>query len=592
MPYIQQNTPPPNKIMNFSLKNFVGGLNNRSEILEPNQCSDVINMTFADDTVMEKRKGTTFFDTLLMTSPVVFIDEFKPYAGVDILLRATESELYLGDTKLCDLSGQMTGLNFLGKYFFSDGQQIRVYGQFPQETTDYIQIVGTPDPNFRLMQVVNPPQGYIALGTEHLKGRTIYNYTANQVWYEPCANELDDVYKGSSLLPEKPRYLVSHNGRLFASGSERDDDTVFIGEIHNPFYFPVATSMQLPPNSDRVVGMHVFDGALVVGRRHDIYAIHGQTNRPGLGVPVFSLQRVNSHTGWTNHYAVDIAHNSLFFLGADGNAYALSGANVTDENIASSILTKTVDLFKAPLDFTRPDLFMARTLFKDDKWYMTIKDKILVYSYRLQAWSIYGNIKARCFYDYNDVLIWGDDNGRVAMPSEDYLDHGVPFQAFWQSGSFDMDEANSYKQFREFFIVAHTFEDFKSDVYVTFEVDYADVKNAAVIANQISIWGKSKFGDRFITRNINASVPFVIGRRGRNLRFRFTNGFLIEPPVADLNALATYVNPKFDRMVYVTAEEAYYVFLSGDWVRLELEDLNQPMRVYQINGEYELRGKR
>lgn len=592
MPYIQQNTPPPNRVLSFSLTNFVGGLNNRSELLEMNQCSDVLNMTFADDTVMEKRKGATFFDTLVLPDPIVFIDEFKPYEGSDVLIRASEKELYFGDTKLANIDGQMTGLNFLGKYFFSDGSKIRVYGKFPQVATTYEHIIGTPSADFQLFQVVNPPTTYVALGTEHLKGRVIYDYEKKQVWYEPCVNELEDTFKGSNLLPEKPRYMVSHGGRMYASGSSRDNDTVFIGDMHNPYYFPVSTSMQLPPNSDRVVGMHVYDGALVIGRRHDIYAIHGQTNRPGLGVPVFSLERINSHTGWANHYAVDVAHNYLFFLGADGNAYALAGTNSGDESLASSILTKTVDLFKEPIGFEKPDLFTGRSIFADDKWYLTIKDTILVYSYRLQAWTLYKKLNARCFYEFNDVLLWGDANGRICMPSTDYLDHGVPYEAYWVSKNFDMDEANAFKQFREFFIVAYTFPEVASDIRVSFDVDYVDVRSKVSVSNQVSVFGKAKWGDRFIARNINASLPFVVGRRGRQIRFRLMNGYYPSAPVATLDGLNGYPGRKDGIIVYVQSEESYYLYDEGVWTKIGLADVNQGMRVYQVNGDYELRGKR
>ena len=49
-------TPPPNKIMTFTLSNFVGGLNNRSDQLEDNEALNLLNMEFADDTLMEKKK--------------------------------------------------------------------------------------------------------------------------------------------------------------------------------------------------------------------------------------------------------------------------------------------------------------------------------------------------------------------------------------------------------------------------------------------------------------------------------------------------------------------------------------------------------
>lgn len=592
MPYIQRNTPPPNKIHTFSLTNFVGGLNNRSEVLQANQCSSVLNMTFADDTVMEKRRGSTYVDTMKLNGELVFIDEFKPYNDHDVLIRATKTELYIGSTKMANLQGQVTGVNFAGKYFFADGDKLYVYGKFVQESTTYEKVIGTPDPNYLLLEVVNPPTSYTQLDTTHVRGVLQVNYTNKKVWYEPCKNEVDDPYKKTNVLPSKPRYLVVHNGRLFISGSEKDNDNVFISDVQNPYYFPVSLPMQLPPNSDKIVGIHVYDDGVVIGREEDIYFITGMTNRLDMGVPVFRLQKLNSHTGFANHYSVDVAHNYLFFMGSDGNAYALSSVQRDKRALASSILTKTIDFFKEPINLTKEDILKSSGLFFDDKWYVTMKDKVMIYSYRHQAWTMYNNLHARCFYKFKNILIWGDKEGRTNMPSEDYLDHGIPFEAYWTSKNFDMDDANAHKQFREFFIVAHTFADHISDVNLTFDVDYVDVKSKVLINNQVSIFGKAKWGDRFIARNINASTPFTIGRRGRTIRFTFRNGYFPANPVETHADLSGYLGKKDGVLVRVNDEQEYYLYDEGEWVKKTIQELNQAMRVYQVNGDYEYRGKR
>lgn len=592
MAYIQKTTPPPNKIYTFSLKNFVGGLNNRSELLEENQCYSVLNMAFSDDTVMEKRAGSTWFDTMKLDGEITYIDEFKPYNDTNVMLRASPKELYIGNVKIHNLSGQMTGVNFVGKYFFADGGNLYAYGKFPQTSTTYEKVTGTPVSGYILMRVVNPPANFTPLPAEHTRGVVVYNYTNKTVHYEPCKNEIEDPFKKSNVIPEKPRYVIVHNGRLFVSGSEKDNDNVFITDMNNPYYFPVSLPIQLPPNSDKVVGLHVYDDSVIVGRRQDIYAISGMTNRTDMGVPVFRLKRLNSHTGFANHQAVSIAHNYLFFLGSDGNAYALMTVSGSDRVLASSLLTRHVDFFRPPVNLSKSDLASATSIFHDDKWYLSMKDKIMVYSYRHQAWTMYNHLHARSFYNFNDVLIWGNIHGQICMPSEDFLDEGKPYEAFWMSRMFDMDDANSFKQFKEFFIVAHTFNDYNSDIRMTFEVDYSEVDGEVVIENQLSIWGKSKWGDRYINRNINASIPFVIGRRGRGIRFIFSNGYFESPPVATKEELEHYTGRKDGTLVMVLDENQYYLFEYGEWNPLPMERIDQAMRVYQVNGDYEFRGKR
>jgi hypothetical protein len=178
------------------------------------------------------------------------------------------------------------------------------------------------------------------------------------------------------------------------------------------------------------------------------------------------------------------------------------------------------------------------------------------------------------------------------MPSEDYLDYGVPYAAYWTSKNFDMKDVNSNKQFREFYLLAHTFDTYRSDIHVNFQVDYVDVESDVLVNNQISIWGKSVFGDRFITRNINSSIPFVIGRRGREIRFTVLNGYDLHDKVATRTDLDIYIGRKDGMLMYVIDTAKYYLFKTNEWHEMFTEDLNQPMLVYQINGDYEFRGKR
>jgi len=593
MAYIQKVTPPPNKILNFSLRDMSGGLNNRSDELKDNESPDLINMMFIDDVLMEKRKGQKYYDALDLASPITFIDEYKPYNDDDVLLRATDSALYAGTTCLSDtLAGTPTGTNHGGRYFFADGAFLKVYGKFPQSTSTYQKVIGTAVDEYMIMKVVTPPE-YTPLDTSHVQGVLVVNYDDKTIWYEPCQLELEDPYMGANIVPDGMKYIVSHNGRLFASGVDEDDDNVFISDVNNPFYFPVSMPLQLPPNSDKVVNMIVFDDAVIVGRMQDIYAIRGNTNRPDAGVQPFYLRRINSHTGFASPTSANVAHNYLFFLGSDGNAYALGNTNTEERILATLILSQTIDVKKAPISVDMDDLLTATSVFFQDMWYLSIGDKVLVYSYRNRSWVLFNQLNARSFYVLNNELIWGNDDGRIAMFDDvNYTDFGTPYEAHWYSKRFDMDDANSYKQFREFFIVAHTFEDWDSQIKVVFEVDYSDVSGGVTIENQISLWGISKWGSRLINRNINESFPIVIGRRGRNIRVKLTNGYFVHGTVETYGDLEAYLGKQEGVVVKVIDESAFYLYTKGSWVKLVDSDINQRMKVYQVNGDYELRGKR
>lgn len=717
MAYIQHITPPPNKILSFSLRDFSGGLNNRSDQLQINEASDLINMKFADETLMEKRHGITSYNDIQLEDPITFIDEYRPYNDDDKVIVATNKELYIDGVKLCDVSGQVMGVNFKGKYFFVDGNTLRVYGKFDITENTYYKVYGidqgeesvvertncgnktfeivnnTPDKprkvyftigrngglfdylgkititgtdkndesivevleappdkentnnggtryvvksenyfksitsikqsewslvgiyshygvdtirfgygesedvydyndEYVLFTVLSPPKEYTPLPTSHKQGVTWVDFGDKNVWYEECQNELEDEYKGKNAIPDKPKYLVARKGRLFMSGIEEDNDNVFISDVDNPYYFPPGLPLQLSPNSDLIVGMAVYDDSVVVGRHDDIYVIQGETNNPQLGFSTFVLKKLNTHTGFASQRAITLAHNYFFFLGNDGNFYSLGTVSGSDTVLATVLLNKSIDIEKKPIDLTLSDCANAVGYFYKDQWFVSFGDKVLIYSYRHKAWTMYNHMYATSFYQIDDVFFWGTSDGKLSKIGESFYDYGEPFQAFWQSKYFDMDDANVYKYFREFFLVAHTYLDYYSDINITFDVDYAEISNRHVVKNMISVFGRAKWGERFISRNIVDSLPFIIGARGRSIRFKCSNGYEKTGTVELYSDLDNVPEKKDYIMMYVTDESNYYLYYDREWILMEEVDLNQGMKIYQINGDYEIRGKR
>lgn len=589
--YIQKSTPPPNRVLTFSLQDFSGGMNNRSDQIADNEGAVVKNLMFADDTVLETRYGQKYYDEKDVIDPIIFIDEFKPYKEANILIRATATKIYFGDVEY-PLQGIPNGVNHQGKYYFSDGKMLKVYGKFDDTAGTYIRLVGTPITTYEVYDIVSPADGHTQLTTEHTQGVKVVDYTTKKVFYEPCKNEFEDALKGANKISTSIKYLVSHSDRLYVSGNEEDDDNVFISDELNPIYYPVSLPIQLPPNSEKITGMHVFDDAVLVGRQSDIHSITGTTNNPNLGLPVFKRKRLNTHTGFASHSAIDIAHNYLIFLGTDGNVYGLQSSTTDLRELATIILSKTIDLTRYPIEVVKEDYSSAVSSFYNDEWFLTVGNKTMVYNYRHMAWVMLEGLNMKSIYGKDGEWLWGRPEGRIAMfDKENFKDFGEPYQSLWYSKPFDMDDANSFKQFREFFLVAHTYENYLSDIYVTFEVDYADVKNRAILSNQISKWGVARFGDRYITRNINESLPFVIGQRGRNIRFKITNNHNLDSIVESYSDLENYPEKREGLLVKLSTGE-YYLYTNREWTLLDSEATNQRMKVYQVNGDYEMRGKR
>jgi hypothetical protein len=592
--YIQNRLPPPNKISSFTLENYSGGLNNISDQLEVNESPDLLNMVFSDETLMERRKGIEYYDAdeVATSTAIVFQDEYKPYNEANIFIKATVSKIYFGTTEFT-IAGKPSGVNHKGKYFFTDGAKIYVYGKFPQEdASPTVDVIGTPNVGYVVMEVVSPTSSYTPVASPATQGKTVIDYTHSKIQYQPCEIEVEDTCFGANVLPSKPKYVCSYNGRLVITGCDKDDDNIFLTSTISPYYFPVTMPVQIPPTSDKVMGIIEFDGAVIVARDNDLYTLRGLTNNPALGLEVFSLKRINSHTGIVCSGGMCLVNNYLFMLGSDGNIYALNSSKTSERVLSTILINKKIDLFKAPISLTVSDLALAESIFYKDEMYLAIKDKIIIYNYRNQAFTLFNNINARSFYDLGGTLLIGTLAGRtVKFSTTLYSDLGLPYQAYWKSKNFDMDEPNTIKFFRDFYITAHNYNTVKSDIDLHFEIDYVDVNKRSYVSSIISAWGRTKFGERFISRNINISSPVFLGRRGRNVSFTFSNGYFINATVATVADLVT-CDRTDGTLIYVTEGNKYYLSLDLQWILVDADDLFQAMKVYSVSGEFELRSKR
>lgn len=696
--YIQKIIPSPNKDIELYINNFSGGMNNASEQLLDNESRDILNMFFVDEVLMEKRLGQTYYDALTLehaskVTPITFVDEFKPYKDNDMLVRASDYEIYFDNKLVSTVAGRVCGVNYNGKYLFVDGSNLYVYGKFPRSVSTHVGITGvaklsdigltsattpyvntpivitgvaksdtsgikylnnnlifdlngtlitlgdasyanigaivasiqaqlTADENtdvvvtessnkivitggtdidviigaeqdaYVLMKVVSPTAGFVPLASPNVVGVTRYNYTTGNVCYEPCQYEVEDTSKGANEVPTTSTILLHHDGRLFSTGVVDDNDNVFISDSGNAYYFPATLPIQMPPNSDRVVGFCEFNDGVVVGRNNDIHVIVGKTNNPSLGLELFTCKKLNTHTGFAGRNCFANINSYLFYLGNDGVVYALSSINYESQNLITTIVSKQLDLFKAPINLTNDMLSNACAITNNNCFYLSFGNVVMIYSYLNRAWTRFNNLYATSFYNKQNVLLWGRTDGTIAKFGTNYLDFIFPYQCYIYSKRYDMGIPSVYKYFKEFYIVAHAYDDYLSDIFVDFEIDYSDVTNHIAIKSQISIWGIARFGDVFINKNINESSPIMIIRRGRNISFKLRNGYFITDTLSTVDDLNTYVDKSEGVLVRIEADNLYYLYTNGDWKLMEDKDLNQRMKVYQINGTYELRDKR
>lgn len=440
-------------------------------------------------------------------------------------------------------------------------------------------------------------------GPKHLEGITVYDYEQGKVWYEPCLLEIEDEYKGASVVPDNTTFIVNHKGRIFVSGDSKDDNNVFMSDIENPYYFPVGTPMQIPPDSDRIVKLFVYDDSVIVARNRDIYVITGMTNRLDLGLELFAIRKLNTHTGFANGTSCNLVHNNLFFMGNDGNAYSLTSTKESDRVMVTTILNRQIDFQKDPVYFTRDEIKSCVTHFFDDDWYVQIKDKTLVYSYRHMAWTVFQGLNANSFFTLNGELCWGNDDGRLVEFSKDYLDFGLPYECYWRSKYIDLDEPSYDKHFKDFFITAKLDRDYENQMYASFKIDHT-INDFYTINNPP------------LENIVFQSTPYYINRRGKNIQLSVSSGFIYKQKVVDLpGMLFSYNDMVPGELIKIRLTGRYYMYTpdtkhyyepdyslpgsentdkmiaAAGWVLVHFDNLNFGMKVININFNYEERGR-
>lgn len=725
MPYLQPNIPRPNRIYNFSLSDFSGGLNNRKDILDDNESPDMLNMIYSSEDILSKRHGQKYYDDFDYKDPITFIDEYIG-AGTETvgprwgevkwgealggaratnLVVATDSELYINGELVRSVTSTVEGVSHLGNYYFVDGGNMFGYGQFPKVEGTYIKVIGTIPEDSVLMEIVSPKDDYEPLdreeldetvmqvieigeigvrgievklddgnwywmdrgkdgkkgvglhnkyvvtfseeagddgrktvffdevpngGPKHLEGVTVYDYENNKIWYEPCLLEVEDEFKGANVVPSNTRYIVSHKGRLFTSGDSNDDNNIFMTDLENPFYFPVGLPVQIPPDSDKIISLIVYDDSVLIGRRSDIYVLRGETNRLDLGLELFNLQKLNTHTGLVNSSSSNLVHNNLFFIGDDGNAYSLGSTRRDDRVMATTIVNQSIDFKKDPININNTEMRRAVTHFYDDKWWVQIGEKTLVFDYRNMTWVMLDGLVANSWSTINYNLVWGSEDGRLVEFTDDYLDFGEYYDTYWKSKHFDVDEPSYYKHFKQFYITSKVFGGVNSVMSVGFIIDHKLDSFFNVVDPSIGFevgpkWGESNWGmERFYeedeteeekdTVSTFSSAPYYINRRGKHLQIKITSGPINNNKAVDLPAhLYSYTDMVNGEMVYVRLNKEYYVYndynkydyipdyskpgnadkmvSSAGWRVMYEDELNIGMQVTNVNFNYEERGR-
>ena len=602
----------------FSIKNFTGGLNN---VVSPSRISDsespdLLNVRFRKDGVLEKRSGLASYNFLapghtingdLNGAWVIKVDDLREglllHVNRDLIYVTTQGiPVYIPWGQASQLrSIELSVAQFQDKIYFVDNG-LRVHFLKIEELED-----DNPSPN--IYYICDPPVGFTPKPKPATKGVTkeapsVYG-KPNMIdtWYEPCEYELEDGYKGLNVTENfRKRYICVHKDRLYIAGNDEDSNMLYISDILNPFYFPASLPIQTPPDGDRIVALKEFGDSLIIGRKDSMFALTGNTNRPG--DEAYKLTKITTHTGVVNHKCIDNVQGFLFYVGNDSNLYKMSYAITDTPTLLTRKLNNTVDLKKAPLNKTKEDISNAHTFYDkyNGEWWVQLGKDSLVYNYDYQAWTRHTGCDNRMMLHYQDKFTLCRENCTFTYFDDTvYYDYDyeyptlrLPIPCYWTSKDIDFGEATRIKQIRDTYLVSEVFDEKKCDIRVKYDVDYVPIENESRVESEISLWDKARWDkNRFISTNIARSLPIMVGRRGRTFRAWIGNGYVFKDYVEELPHQSEsepgdlfFCNGKFYVRIprdYETRE--YYRELSED-------ELYQPMKIYELSGLYEFKGYR
>ena len=595
----------------FSVKNFTGGLNNTSvpSRLSDSESPNLMNVRFRKDGLLEKRSGLNRFDFYDPSQSIegVLRDLWvlRPEPGVEtLLMHVDEDFIYVRRDGTCIFIpwGQdgvykpVSGVQFMDKFFLVDGaNHIRFFKLEDLETMDLP----------RIFFISSPPGGFTPAPKPAIEGvyrEEQYNGHRWKCWYEPCQYELEDGYKGTNMQTNGCNMLIVHKDRLYATGNPDDPNMVYISDVLNPYYFPSALPVQLPPDGDKINCMRIFSDKIIFGRDNDVYALSGNTNRET--DEAYQLNKLNTHTGIANNRCADVVHNFMFYVGTDGNCYKLKNTSSSEIVLTTTQLNQKVNFFDKPLYKTIGDIKDCHTGYDpyNGEWWVQLDDLSVIYNYQLMAWTVYSGTENNKLFTFKDKFLLGRPRSEIMYFDDyiyydydyDYPELKLPIACYWTSKDIDFGSPIRIKQIRDTYIVSETFNNIRSDVRVKYDIDYVSIESENRVESEIAMWGKAIWDkSRFISSNISRSLPIMVGRRGKTFKIWIGNGYKFKNYVMELpHQEESEVGDLFycDGKFYVRIPRDYET--RQYYRELDEEELYQPMKIHEISGLYEFKGYR
>lgn len=572
MAWINNTKYTPPERFTFRLNDFTGGINNvtTETRIRMNEASDMLNVRFEQDGLLKKRGGFRVeqkFSELLtgVVGNVLRVFQIKPASTNDkgyMLLVDGTKMVYIttkGKVKQIPWSRAVNdvpidGCQFGDKFMFVDGGMYINFFKISELESDTGEAEKDKAWHYLICNPWGVPKPKPAYRGEYLeKPYPGAEERAKLYCYQPCEYEMEDGYKGANMCDNFFATMIRiHKDRLFVTGNvgrkswnkPPDPNMIYISDIMNPAYFPASLPIQVPPTGDKITCMRPFNDSLIIGRKDDVYSITGNTNRSDAGT-LFTLKKINTHTGMANNYSADIVFNYLFYVGSDGNCYKLTSTSTSELLLNTQQLNLKVNFTFPPFNKTLKEIQNAHTAFDPvrGEWHMQVGNDTFIYNYRNFAWVRWKGVECIQFIPAMEKFYYIKYDGSFNVVDDsimydvhsDMPDVKIPIQMYWASKNIDFDMPSRVKQIRDTFLISEIVGEEPSTIKIMYETDYVAVTKEHTINNEIAKWNMAMWDThRFVSKNIVRSLPIIVGRRCRNFKVFIQNGYNFQKVVHDL----------------------------------------------------------
>ena len=542
----------------FRINDFTGGINNTTTEtrIKLNEASDMLNVRFEQDGLLKKRGGFTVdkkFSELLtgIAGSILRVFPIEPSStnekGYLLLVDGTKM-VYIttkGKVKQIPWSRKandvpIDGCQFGDNFIFVDGgihinffkiEELEGSGKAWHYLVTKPWGTPKPSPSYKGEYLEKPYTG--------AEDRAKY------YCYQPSQMELEDGYKGSNecdyfyatmVRVYKDRLILTGNVGREAHNRAPVPNMVYISDTMNFAYFPASLPIQVPPTGDKITCLRPFNDSLIIGRKDDVYSLTGNTNRTTSGGDLFTLKKINTHTGIANNYSADIVFNYLFYVGSDGNCYKLKSTSTSELLLNTQQINTKVDFTLPPFNKDLREVQQSHTAFDPvrGEWHVQVGNDTFIYNYRNFAWVRWRGVECVQFIASLDKFYYIKHDGSFNLVDDNIMydvhsdnpEIKIPIQMFWASKNIDFDMPSRVKQIRDTFLISEIVGEEPSTIKILYETDYVAVTKEHTINNEIAKWNMAMWDThRFVSKNIIRSLPIIVGRRCRNFKVFIQNGY-------------------------------------------------------------------